>query len=278
MLAAIRHESFYTNGTCSDESLGVYAAWTARKGSFADGMPVCNEHGDVKMIFSGEEFPEPATDEALKGRGHELGRAPAAYLPHVYEEDRRFPASLNGRFHGLVLDRRDGHALLFNDRYGMHRIYVHESKEAVYFAAEAKAILAVCPELRRVDPAGLGELITCGCVLENRTVFAGMGVLPPASAWVIGHGVVTERRRYFDPSEWEAQIELDPESYYRELRSVFTRDLPRYFAGTERIGLSLTGGLDTRMILAWRKDAPGSLPCYTFSGTYQRKPGCKRRS
>ena len=30
--------------------------------------------------------------------------------------------------------------------------------------------------------------------------------------------------------------------------------------------MSLTGGLDTRMIMAWHKAAPGSLPCYTFGG------------
>ena len=28
--------------------------------------------------------------------------------------------------------------------------------------------------------------------------------------------------------------------------------------------MSLTGGLDTRMIMAWQKSEPGSLPCYTF--------------
>ena len=33
--------------------------------------------------------------------------------------------------------------------------------------------------------------------------------------------------------------------------------------------MSLTGGLDTRMILAWYKAAPGSLPCYTFGGMYR---------
>ena len=38
--------------------------------------------------------------------------------------------------------------MLFNDRYGMHRLYYHQAKEAFYFAAEAKAILAVRPELR----------------------------------------------------------------------------------------------------------------------------------
>ena len=30
--------------------------------------------------------------------------------------------------------------------------------------------------------------------------------------------------------------------------------------------MSLTGGLDTRMIMAWQKAKPGSLPCYTFGG------------
>ena len=48
--------------------------------------------------------------------------------------------------------------MLFNDRYGMQRIYCHESKDAFYFAAEAKAILAVRPELRRMDARGLGRI------------------------------------------------------------------------------------------------------------------------
>ena len=33
--------------------------------------------------------------------------------------------------------------------------------------------------------------------------------------------------------------------------------------------MSLTGGLDSRMILAWAQAAPGSLPCYTFGGPYR---------
>jgi asparagine synthase (glutamine-hydrolysing) len=33
--------------------------------------------------------------------------------------------------------------------------------------------------------------------------------------------------------------------------------------------MSLTGGLDTRMILAWHKAAPGSLPCYSFGGMFR---------
>ena len=104
---------------------------------------------------------------------------------------------MNGRFHGLLTDRSRGTATLFNDRYGMQRLYYHESKDAFYFAAEAKAILAVRPELRRMDPQGLGEFIACGAVLENRTLFQGIQVLPPASAWVFRNGSLESKRQLF---------------------------------------------------------------------------------
>jgi asparagine synthase (glutamine-hydrolysing) len=57
MVESIRHESNYITGTWIDESLGVYVGWVARKGSFADGMPLRNERENVVLVFSGEEFP-----------------------------------------------------------------------------------------------------------------------------------------------------------------------------------------------------------------------------
>ena len=159
---------------------------------------------------------------------------------------------------------------LFNDRYGMHRIYYHEAKDAFYFAAEAKAILAVRPELRSIDPDGLAEFVSCGCTLENRTLFKNIRVLPPASAWMFRAGIDQAQGCSISiAKEWEEQSLLEPEPYYQQLREVFSKNLPRYFNGQERIGISLTGGLDSRMIMAWGKAAPGSLPCYSFGGMYR---------
>jgi asparagine synthase (glutamine-hydrolysing) len=269
MLEALRHENFYVTGTWVDESLGVYVGWVARKGSFSDGMPLRNERGDVVLTFAGEEFPEPGTIQRLKQSGHQLDADGPSYLVHLYEDDPFFPAGLNGRFHGLIADRNRGTALLFIDRYGMQRLYVHKSKDAFYFAAEAKAIFAVRPELRRLDSRGLGELVACGAVLENRTLFEGIETLPPGSGWVFRNGSLENRGNYFRPHEWENQETLDPESYYRELRQAYSQNLARYFNGKEKIAMSLTGGLDTRMIMAWQQCAPGTLPCYTFGGTYR---------
>jgi len=269
MLDTLRHEPFYVTGTWIDEALGVYVGWSARKGSFGDGMPLSNETEDVVLVFAGEEFPEPGTARRLKERGHAVKEEGASYLVHLYEDNPAFPAGLNGRFHGFLADRTRGTATLFNDRYGMHRIYYHEARAAFYFAAEVKAILAVRPELRRADPRGLGEFVTCGCVLENRTLFEGIQVLPPGSSWLFRNGSIEKKSTYFQPREWEEQAPLDPEIYYQELRQTFSRNLPRYFNAQERIGMSLTGGLDTRMIMAWHNAPPESLPCYSFGGMFR---------
>ena len=266
MLKVLRHESFYVTGTWIDETAGIYVGWTARENSFSDGMPIQNERGDVTLVFSGEEYPEPAVRPGLKNRGHEFKREGPSYLVHLYEDDPFFPKCLNGRFHGLLADRTRGVATLFNDRYSMHRLYYHEAKDAFYFAVEAKAILAVRPELRRTDARSLGEFVACGCVLENRTFFEGVHVLPAGSAWTFRTGSVETKKTYFEPREWEQQDLLDPESYHREIREIFSRRFPRYLNGHERIGVSLTGGLDTRTVMAWQKFPPQSLPCYTYGG------------
>ena len=269
MVQALCHEPFYVSGTWVDSAQGIYVGWVARQGSFADGMPLHNERGDITLVFSGEEFPEPGTPQALRGRGHAVAAEGPAYLVHRYEEEPDFPKGLNGRFHGLVADRARRAATLFNDRFGLQRLYYHEANDAFYFAAEAKAILKVRPELRCFDSRGLGEFIVCGCVLENRTLFQGIHVLPPGSAWVFRGGALEKKAPYFEPREWEDQERLDPESYYACLRDTFAQNLPRYFNGQERLGVSLTGGLDTRIIMAWRKAAGGSLPCYTFGSMYR---------
>lgn len=269
MLRSVCHESFYASGTWIDEQQGIYVGWVARKGAFADGMPLHDENGEVTLVFSGEEFPEPGIVSGLQARGHAFAKGGAAYLVHRYEEEADFPKRLNGRFHGLLSDRSRGNAILFNDRFGLQRLYYHEARDAFYFSAEAKAILKVRPELRNIDPRGFGEFVTCGCVLENRTLFPEIHVLPPGSAWMFHGGKLEKKNSYFQPREWEEEEPLKPQTYYATLRDAFVKNLPRYFNGKERVGVSLTGGLDTRIIMAWRKAPPDSLPCYTFGSMYR---------
>jgi asparagine synthase (glutamine-hydrolysing) len=268
MCEVLRHESFYETGTWVDESLGIYVGWVNRKGS-GPSNPLVSDRGDLILLFSGEDFSREAAEHAGSSNGHIRSEPQGKYIVDLAEKNANFPAVLNGRFQGLLVRRNHANALLFNDRYGLARIYYHEGKDGLYFAAEAKAILAVQPALRAIDPHGLGELVSCGCVLENRSVFKNIGVLPPASAWTLRNGAVEKKETYFDPREWEEQEPLDVETYYEQLRERFSQVVPMHLGGYRSIGMSLTGGLDSRMIMAWSKAAPQTMTCFSFGGPFR---------
>jgi asparagine synthase (glutamine-hydrolysing) len=262
----MEHEPFYASGMYAAPEMGVYAGWVAHERSFAAGQVFFNERKDIALLFSGECFVDPGTGAELKRKGHELGEAAGSWLVHFYEEQGdRFFEKLNGLFTGLLIDKRQKKALLFNDRYGVERIYWHETEGTTYFASEAKALLRVLPTLREFDDQGVVEFLTYGCNLEWRTLFRGIELLPGASVWSFENGKC-HKRRYFSPETWEAQPTLAPGDFESEFRETFERILPRYFRSEASLGISLTGGLDTRMIIACRPKNEANPVCYTFSG------------
>lgn len=262
MVGAMRHEPFYRVGTWIDESLGIYVGWTVIEGSFADGMPLRDEKRDVALIFSGEEYGHANLTE-----GGDASQA--AFLLRLAVNDPQFTSRLDGIFHGLLAESTSESVTLFNDRYGMHRLCYHESDGAFYFAAEAKAILAARPDLRVPSPQGLGEFLACSCVLENRTIFNDISVMPAASRWTFRNGALKHKDTYFNPKEWEEQAPLDAESYYQGLRESLIKTLPSYFEGPQRTAVALTGGMDTRVILAQYRPTAGTLPTYTFGSMFR---------
>jgi len=268
MLDCMLHESFYTHGTFTNSKYGLFIGYAAIKGSFADCMPIFNETKDIVLFLTGECYMDQSTIYDLKNHGHHFNHNNASYIVHLYEEkgDNLFE-NLNGWYNGIILDLRKSTVTLFNDRYGIRRIYFYEYENGFAFASEAKSLLKVFPELREIDHASIGEFLIYDCILDNKTYFQNISLLPPGSAWSFHNGVV-KRGTYIDIDSLENQNRLKRKHFKEELGNTFRRILPRYFSGG-RIGLGLTGGLDTRLVLACADPAPGELPCYTFGGSYR---------
>jgi asparagine synthase (glutamine-hydrolysing) len=269
MVECLRHEQFYKTGTYVNPAFGVALGWMAHPGGFSEEMPLWNETRDVCIVFTGEDFTDQSEIEALRAEGHVFDPHNGNYLPHLYEkEGLKFLERLNGCFSGVLIDLREGRVVLFNDRYGLSRIYYHETADGFYFASEAKALLKILPNLRQLDMQGLAEAFSVGCALENRTLFSGVSLLPGASKWSLSTRGPVKKETYFDKATWESQDPLPASEYYDRLTSTFGRILPRYFQGKQSIGLSLTGGLDSRMIIAATLTGT-RIPCYTFGGMYR---------
>ena len=270
MSVAMRHEPSYKHGTLSDEHLGLWMGWTTVAGTSTDCMPIWNEERNICLCISGEVFPDSGELESLRSRGHKFQQNNASYLVHLYEDHGpAFIRGLNGRFAGVLVDLREKKVLLFNDRYGMQRIYLHETEHGFWFASEAKALLKVLPATRSLDWRGFAEFLTCRCVLQNRTLFSGISILPGGSIWTFAGAAPPLKEVYFSPETWEAQPQLLQAEYYDLFKATWKRILPRYFREGERAALSLTGGVDSRMILAWIDAMPGTLPCYTWGSRFR---------
>src|SRR5262249_43143243 len=142
MTGCLQHEKFHVSGTFSAAELGVYGGWVALQDSFAHCQPLTNEQADIILLVAGECFAEPDVRTQLKARGHCVEATNAAWMVHLYEEEgESFFEQLNGLFSGLLIDKRHKKAFLFNDRYGMERIYYYEAPDGFFFASEAKALL-----------------------------------------------------------------------------------------------------------------------------------------
>lgn len=270
MASAMLHEPHYTCGEYANASLGLSVGWVAHAGSFADCLPVWNETNDICLFFSGEDFTDTSEIERLRVNGHKFDPDNGSYLVHLYEElGIKFLEKLNGCFNGLLMDLRERKIILFNDRYGLQRIYYHEHSTGFYFSSEAKALLRALPELRELDLTSLAETFSFGCVLGNRTLFRKIALLPGGSCWTFRGNRSVTKETYFKPEQWESQELLSDGSFYDTLKETFSRILPKYFRGTRQMAMSLTGGLDGRMIMAWANRPPGTLPCYTFGGAYR---------
>ena len=270
MIECMMHEPYYVSSTYTNEGMGIYAGWVGHKGTFSDCMPVWNETKDLCLLFSGENFADPGLKGELRNRGHRFDSTRAEYLIHLYEENEdEFLGSLNGLYCGVLVDLGKKKGILFNDRYGMRRIYYHEDNNGVYFSSEAKSLLRVKPETRRINMESFGEFFSFGCVLNNKTLFSNIHLLPGCSSWVFRDGEIVRKEKYFQAEAWESQPVLEKETYYQKLRETFLRILPRYLFPDEPIGMSLTGGLDTRMIMSCIDVAQGKLPCYTFGGMFR---------
>ncbi len=247
MIGTMRHQEASESGTHFTPALGVYAGWVAHEKSFAARESSTARIGGTALMFAGECFPAMALRDRYEEEGDE------------------FVGKLNGLFSGLLVDPARERALLFNDRFGSERLYIAESRGITYFASEAKALLRVLPELRSFDETGLAQFLAFGSIRDGHTLFRGIRLLPGGSLWIRLPGGNLERKRYFTPGNWERLPVLDDAEFESRFAETFRRVLPHYLDGDAPVGISLTAGLDTRMIMACLPCTSQPAVAYTYA-------------
>ncbi len=264
------HEKFYKFGVFQQPSNGIYIGWVAHENSAYNKMPIKKETGNVTLFLTGECYIDKNIIRELEKKGYKAEDSESDWILHDYEEKGiSFLNDLNGLFSGVLVDNRKNELYVFTDIYGMERIYYYSTKEAFYFSSEAKAILKTNSALRAFDKDGLIEYLALGCCLNWKSIFRYLKIIPGGSYLKINYNtdnLVPREYSYFSIKEWKIknlQIEKNRKIIFL---SAFPNIVQNYTKGPNRIGFSLTGGHDSRMIAACIKNLDISPVAYTFSG------------
>jgi asparagine synthase (glutamine-hydrolysing) len=239
-----------------------------------EAQPIFNEDGSVCVVMDGEVFDYDRERRLLENRGHRF-RFPdndAEYCLHLYEEygDDAFPR-LNGSFTLLFHDAGRREIILANDRFASYPLYLYSGVPHTVFGTQLRPLLRFAKLPRILDLQAVFEFFALGRVLPGHTYYQGVSALAPATVVRVGDSE-QESARY-----WTATYgnQDQPESAYAEaLAGALKVAVIRKTRGKHRLGLLLSGGIDSRTVLACA-DRP--LVAFTLAEFENREVKIARR-
>ena len=227
-------------------------------------QPIANEDETVWILNNGEIYNYRELRESLVARGHRFRTASdTEVLLHLYEEHGLdFVDHLEGMFGFTLWDARQKRLVIGRDRLGIKPIYFRRDADRLAYASEAKAILTLPGVTAEIDPAALEEYLGLGYTPPDRSIFRGIGKLPPASLMVVEGGEIAIRRY------WEPPADADParnaNQWAEEVRAEIERAVRAEMVSDVPLGAFLSGGIDSSAVVAMMAKH-SSRPIKTYS-------------
>ena len=248
MLASIKHENWYLTNSYKGS---LFAVGRTHLGILnPEAQPIFNEDKSLGIFMEGEiyDYDEQKRDLESKGHKFKVGNDPEFCL-HLYEEyGEDFVKNLNGSFVIIIFDTKNQKVIITNDRFRLRPFFYTKNGEIFLFASEVKAILEDKTFKKEICHEAVANFFAFEMILNDKTLFEGIRVLPPASILTWSKGKLSIKK-YWD-FEFKEDGQHPKEYYVTNLVPIFRRAVERRMKGNYRIGVSLSGGLDSRSILA----------------------------
>lgn len=185
--------------------------------------------------------------------GHEESRRPE-FRSRLFESISKAGfeslSSVDGEYLLVHWDASTHTLTLANDRFGGLPIYWAQCREGIAFAGGVRGVLMAPGMQSAPDTEALKEAVTFGGFrLGERTNVAGVNMLPGGSIVTVRNGTM-ERRRYWRFGDIRERPPKPRARLLEEAATLWERAIGRRLDGCDRPGQTLSGGLDSRAILA----------------------------
>lgn len=227
-------------------------------------QPMADETGTVHVAFNGEIYNFPELKAELESLGYVFRtRSDTEVIVHGYRQwgadvlDR-----LNGMFGLAVWDNKERRLVLARDRMGIKPLYYTLSGGGILFASEIRSLLASLKGRPAPDAASIYLFLRYRYTPSPFTVFKGIRKLAPGTRLIIKDGSVKiERWWKFKPSRFTPLP--DEGAAEEELAAIYRRSVKRHLLSDVKLGLLLSGGLDSGLLLALMKESGDGWNTYT---------------
>ncbi|MBV8140893.1 MAG: asparagine synthase (glutamine-hydrolyzing) [Verrucomicrobia bacterium] len=227
-------------------------------------QPMSDPDEKVWIVFNGEiyNYRELRADLENSGRRFRTN-SDTEVIVHGYREwGTGVFNRLNGMFGLAIWDVENRRLVVARDAMGIKLVYYRLADGRLTFGSEIRAILAAENYEPRVDPRALGLFLRYRYTPSPFTIFEGIRKLAPGTMLVAEKGRCREERWYnyqpvpFANPKKELEAEID-------LLQLYEAAVGRHLISDVPVGILLSGGLDSGLLLALMNQHDRGWPAYT---------------
>jgi asparagine synthase (glutamine-hydrolysing) len=228
-------------------------------------QPMSDAEETVWIIFNGEIYNYRELRAELQKKGHQFRtNSDTEVIIHGYKEwGTDVFNHLNGMFGLAIWDVRNRRLVVARDAMGIKLVYYKIRNGQFTFGSEIRPILAAQDSKPEVDPVALKLFLQFRYTPSPLTIFQGIRKLAAGTMLVVEKGKCREERWYnFTPVPFPGPKEETEAA--RELLELYKGAVRRHLLSDVPVGILLSGGLDSGLLLALMNEQGGPWPAYTI--------------
>lgn len=227
-------------------------------------QPMSDAEGSVQVVFNGEIYNFRELRRDLEMRGHKFRtRSDTEVLVHGYKQwGKEVFNRLNGMFGIAIWDVKQRRLLVARDAMGIKLIYYRIENGQLTFGSEIRPILAGTNSTSEISPSAVALFLRFRYTPSPLTIFKGIKKLAAGTMLIAENGSCREERWYdFAPSPFpESMKDSDAAD---ELLDLYRRSVRRHLCADVPVGILLSGGVDSALLLALMNEHGRHWPAFT---------------
>ena len=227
-------------------------------------QPMFDAQQTVCIVFNGEIYNYKELRQELKKYGHCFRTSSdTEVIIHGYKEwGTDVFNHLNGMFGVAIWDLQRKRLVVARDAMGIKLVYYRIAGGRFTFGSEIRAVLAGEQSQPEIDPTALNLFLRFRYTPSPLTLFQGIRKLAPGTMLVLEGGKYREER-WYDYTPIPFSRPREDEEAAHELLELYRGAVRRHLLSDVPVGILLSGGIDSGLLLALMNEQGGPWPAYT---------------